>query len=88
VYGVPSEISEDDVKATIVLRPDAAITEEGLFRWAVDHLPYFALPRYVEFRAALPKNLVGRVLKHELRAGPPGDGAWDREAAGITVKRR
>ena len=31
-----------------------AVTEEELFRWCIDQLPYFALPRYIEFRAELP----------------------------------
>ena len=28
-------------------------TEEELFRWCIDQLPYFALPRYIEFRAEM-----------------------------------
>jgi len=88
VYGVPSEIAEDDVKASVVLKSGSTLDEEALFRWATDRLPYFALPRYIEFCAQLPKNLVGRVLKQELRQRPAGEGAWDREAAGITVQSR
>jgi crotonobetaine/carnitine-CoA ligase len=63
------------------------LTEEELFRWCVDRLPYFALPRYVEFRASLPRSPVGRVLKRELRAEGPGQ-AWDAEAAGVEYERR
>ena len=43
------------------------MSEEDLFRWCIDQLPYFALPRYIEFRDALPRSPVGRVLKRELR---------------------
>ena len=67
VHAVPSEITEDDLKITAVLVTDASVTEEELFRWCVDELPYFALPRYIEFRDELPRSPVGRVLKRELR---------------------
>jgi crotonobetaine/carnitine-CoA ligase len=48
VVGVPSEVSEDDLKAVVVLRSGAALTEEQLFHWSVEHVPFFALPRYIE----------------------------------------
>ena len=32
-----------------------------------ERVPYFAIPRYVEFRDDLPRNPVGRVLKYQLR---------------------
>jgi crotonobetaine/carnitine-CoA ligase len=87
VHAVPSELTEDDLKVTATLKEGAALTEEELFRWCIDQLPYFALPRYVEFRAELPRSPVGRVLKRELRAEGPG-AAWDAEAAGVTYERR
>jgi carnitine-CoA ligase len=88
VHSVPSELAEDEVKVTAVLQPDATVTEEELCRWAVDRVPYFAVPRYVEFRADLPRNPVGRVLKYELRDDGVTPTTWDREAAGVTVERR
>jgi hypothetical protein len=33
-----------------------------------------------------PKNAVGRVLKHELRARGVTDATWDRERAGYVVR--
>ena len=41
-----------------------------------EQLPYFAVPRYVDVCGELPKNVVGRVLKHELRALGVRDSAW------------
>ena len=66
----------------------ASLTEEELFRWCIDQLPYFALPRYIEFRAELPRSPVGRVLKRELRAEGVPDGCWDADASGITYEKR
>jgi crotonobetaine/carnitine-CoA ligase len=88
VHSVPSEAAEDEVKVTAVLVEGATLTEEELCRWAVDRLPYFAVPRYVEFRADLPRNPVGRVLKYQLRDEAVTAATWDREAAGVTFERR
>jgi crotonobetaine/carnitine-CoA ligase len=87
VHAVPSELTEDDLKITATLKEGATLTEADLFRWCVDQLPYFALPRYIEFRAELPRSPVGRVLKRELRAEGAGD-AWDAETSGIEYERR
>jgi len=88
VHAVPSEVGEDEVKVTVVLVDGAALTEEDLCRWAIDHVPYFAVPRYVEFRADLPRNPVGRVLKYQLRDEGVTPATWDREAAGLRFERR
>ena len=87
VHAVPSEMTEDDLKITATLAEGASLTEEDLFRWCIDQLPYFALPRYIEFRGELPRSPVGRVLKRELRDEGPGD-AWDADSSGITYDKR
>jgi crotonobetaine/carnitine-CoA ligase len=88
VHAVPSELGEDDVKITVVLQDDAQLTEEELCRWMAERVPYFAIPRYVEFRDDLPRNPVGRVLKYQLREEGVTPATWDREAAGVTFERR
>lgn len=88
VHAVPSEQGEDDVKVTAVLQEGAQLAEEDLCRWAVERVPYFALPRYIEFRDDLPRNPVGRVLKYQLRDEGVTDMTWDRDAAGFEFERR
>ncbi|HEV7526272.1 MAG TPA: AMP-binding protein [Acidimicrobiia bacterium] len=88
VHAVPSPLGEDDVKVTAVLQPDVRVSEEELCRWVADRVPFFAIPRYVEFRADLPRNPVGRVLKYQLRDEGVTEHTWDREAAGVTFERR
>jgi crotonobetaine/carnitine-CoA ligase len=88
VHAVPSEQGEDDVKVTAVLVEGATLTEEQLCRWAVERVPYFALPRYVEFRAELPRSPVGRVLKRELRDEGVTSGTWDAVASGVQYEKR
>jgi carnitine-CoA ligase len=88
VHAVPSELSEDDLKLTATLVEGSTLTPDELFRWCIDQLPYFALPRYIEFRAELPRSPVGRVLKRELRSEAITEATWDAEAAGITYEKR
>ncbi len=88
VHAVPSDLTEDDLKVTATVAEGAALTEEELFRWCIDELPYFALPRYIEFRAELPRSPVGRVLKRELRDEGVTDVTWDVESSGVTYDKR
>lgn len=88
VHAVPSPLGEDDVKVTVVLQDGAALSEEDLCRWIAQRVPYFAIPRYIEFRSDLPRNPVGRVLKYQLRDEGVTATTWDREAAGVEFERR
>jgi crotonobetaine/carnitine-CoA ligase len=88
VHAVPSELTEDDLKLTATVREGIDVTEEEIFRWCADQLPYFALPRYIELRDELPRTPVGRVLKRQLRDDGVTPGTWDAEAAGVTVDKR
>jgi crotonobetaine/carnitine-CoA ligase len=88
VHAVPSAKGEDDVKVTAVLRPGRTLTAEALFHWATGSVPYYALPRYIEFRESLPKNSQGRVLKYQLRDEGRTSTTWDLEETDIKVAKR
>ncbi len=88
VHAVPSQLSEDDLKVTAVVKDNEQLTADQLFRWCVAQLPYFALPRYIEFRSELPRNPVGRVLKRALREQGVTPATWDAEVAGVRYERR
>jgi crotonobetaine/carnitine-CoA ligase len=88
VHAVPSPLTEDDVKVTAVLSKGAQLSPEELFEWSKDRVPYFALPRYIEFRSALPLSPLGRVHKFQLRDEGCTPATWDRETAGVTWARR
>jgi crotonobetaine/carnitine-CoA ligase len=59
-----------------------------LFDFFKNNLPYFAVPRYVEIIDALPRNGVGRVMKHKLRETGNGPNTWDFDAMGLTVSKK
>ncbi|MCY1482856.1 Long-chain-fatty-acid--CoA ligase [compost metagenome] len=88
VHAVPSDKGEDDVKVTAVLHQEARLTPEELFHWATDSVPYYALPRYIEFRRSLPKNPQGRVLKYQLRDEGKTADTWDLEDTDIKVAKK
>jgi carnitine-CoA ligase len=86
VHAVASELGEDDIKVCIVAR--AQMDAADLFDFFKNNLPYFAIPRYVEFLDALPRNGVGRVMKHKLREVGNTPGTWDFDAMGLTVAKQ
>ena len=58
-----------------------------LIRHCEPRLAYFAIPRYVHFVEALPLTENGKVRKAVLRDAGVTDDMWDREAAGVTIRR-
>lgn len=72
VVGVPSELGEEDVKAYVQLRPGTTATAEDLFQFAVEHLPFFMVPRYLEFVPEIPKTANQKAQRYRLRGGLSG----------------
>lgn len=66
VVGVPSELSEEDIKAFVVLREGAEPDLEGLREWAAERLTKFKVPSAFELLDELPHTATGRVAKHRL----------------------
>jgi crotonobetaine/carnitine-CoA ligase len=87
VHAVLAE-AEDEVKATIVLKEGATVSAEEMCAWCVDKVPYFAVPRFFEFRDDLPRNPVGRILKYQLRDDGCTADTWDREKEGFEIAKR
>ncbi|MEK6653578.1 MAG: ATP-dependent acyl-CoA ligase, partial [Thermodesulfobacteriota bacterium] len=80
-------LTEDEVMITVVVKPGMKLTPEELIEFCVPRMPYFHVPRYVEITEALPKTSTDKVKKKELRDRGVSPETWDREAAGIKIKR-
>ena len=78
VVGVPSELTEEEVKAFVVPRPESAVAPGELREFAAGRLTRFKVPRYLELVDELPHTPTGRVAKHRLPAGLTGN-EWDAE---------
>jgi crotonobetaine/carnitine-CoA ligase len=84
---VPSEVGEDEVKICVVLKPGATLPPKELIRHCNDRMPYFAVPRFVEFVESLPKTPTERVEKYKLKQAGITPNTWDREKAGYKLER-
>ena len=87
VFPVRSELAEDEVMAAIVLRTGAQIEPAALLDFCQPLMPYFAVPRFVEFVETLPATENGKVTKYKLRERGVTAATWDREKAGYKVVR-
>ncbi len=67
VIGVPDERRGETVKAFIVLKEGETATKEEIIDFCREQMAVYRVPRDVEFRTDLPKSLVGKVLRRELR---------------------
>ena len=89
IIAVPSELGEDEMKAYITPRPGETVDPEDVVYWCADNLAYFKVPRYIEVREELPRTPSLRVRKDMLRQEREDliAGCFDREAAGIQIRR-
>jgi len=87
VVGVPSEFAEDEVMAVISPVPGADIDPLEIISFLTPRLPHFMVPRYIRLLAELPKTPTQKIEKHVLRADGVTSDTWDREQAGIRLKR-
>jgi long-chain acyl-CoA synthetase len=67
VAGVPDDIRGEAVKAWVVLRTGMTATDQELRTFCREHLSPYKVPSHIEFRAELPKTMVGKVLRRALR---------------------
>jgi long-chain acyl-CoA synthetase len=68
VIGVTDDQHGEEVKAYVVLKEGASLSEQELIAWGKDQMAAFKYPRLVEFRESLPMTATGKILKKELKA--------------------
>ena len=71
VVPIPDSLRDEEVKVIVVPKPGAQLTAADVVAWAATGLAAFKVPRYVEFREALPFTPSGKVQKGALRAEDP-----------------
>lgn len=67
VVGVPDETWGESVKAVVQLKPGAHVSADDIIQLCSDRLGRMKAPRSVEFWDDLPRSIVGKVLKREIR---------------------
>ncbi len=72
VAGAPDAYRGETVAAFVVLKPGIEASEETrreLLQYCRQELAAYKVPTILEFRASLPKSLIGKVIRRALRAG-------------------
>jgi long-chain acyl-CoA synthetase len=67
VIGIPDKVYGEEIKAFVVLKAGEQSNEEEITAFCKERLPTFKTPKKVQFMQSLPKNLLGKVLRAELR---------------------
>lgn len=67
VTGIKDPYRGETLKAYVVLKEGEQLTEEEVIQFCRDNLAAYKVPKLVEFRAELPKTMVGKVLRRALR---------------------
>jgi long-chain acyl-CoA synthetase len=70
VVGVPDEYRGENVTAVIVLKPGFTASDEvraSIIASCKHELTAYKVPKVIEFRETLPKSLIGKVLRREVR---------------------
>ncbi|PIW01119.1 MAG: long-chain fatty acid--CoA ligase, partial [Deltaproteobacteria bacterium CG17_big_fil_post_rev_8_21_14_2_50_51_6] len=67
VIGIPDERRGEAVKAFVVAKAGETVTQDEIIAFCRKELAAYKVPREVEFRAELPKSIIGKVLRRQLR---------------------
>jgi long-chain acyl-CoA synthetase len=65
--GVKDRVYGEEIKVFVVLKPGQQCTDVEIIEFCKKSLPTFKLPKQVQFIQALPKNVLGKTLRAELR---------------------
>ncbi len=82
VYGVPSEMTEEEVMVCAVTRDRKPMSPQELVDFCAQHMAKFMVPRFVRFAASLPKTPTDKVEKFRLKQEGVSPDTWDREKSG------
>ena len=81
VYAVPSEMTEDDIMASVKLVDGRKMTGMELWGFLQDKLAKFAIPRYIRMVEDFPRTETFRIKKGELKSFGVTSDTFDAERA-------
>ena len=83
-----SDMGEDEVLVVVEPKIGQSVDAAELLQFLLPRMPHFMVPRYIRVIDRMPYTETHKIQKAKLRAeGIAVPGVWDREAAGITVRR-
>ena len=89
-FPVSSPLGEDEVACAVIRRAGMNVTEAELIEHCQKNMSYFMVPRYIKFVADMPRSGTHKVEKYKLQKEAQADlnAWWDREKAGIVIRRK
>jgi long-chain acyl-CoA synthetase len=71
--GLPDDTCGEIIKVWVVRKQETKenLTEDELKSWCEKNMAHYKVPRLIEFRDEIPKNLIGKVLRRELQENDP-----------------
>ena len=86
-YGVDLPGGEQEVMVCVAPKSGAVVDPKALIEFLIPRMAHFMVPRYVRVAAELPKTPTNKIQKVELRKEGVTADTWDREAAGMRLRR-
>jgi long-chain acyl-CoA synthetase len=65
--GIPHDYRGETVKAFIVVKEGAELTEDEVVKYCKENLAAYKVPKIIEFIDDLPKSAVGKILRRKLK---------------------
>ena len=87
-YGVDLPGGEQEVMVAVAPVDGAEIDARALVEWLIPRMTHFMVPRYVRVETTLPKTPTNKIQKTDLRSEGVTPATFDREAAGLVVRRQ
>jgi len=84
---IEGSAGDEEVKIVVVPVKGRMVDPERLTHYLIPRMPKHMVPRFIEVADALPRSPSFKIKKAELRAAGVTAATWDREKAGITLKR-
>ncbi len=85
VYGVPSELTEDEIMAAVTIVSGEELSPKELLGFLEDKLAKYAVPRYIRIVDDFPRTETFRIKKHELKDLGVTPDTFDAERAGSSL---
>lgn len=84
---VPSELAEDEILLAYVTAAGSELEARALAEFLIPRMPHYMVPRFFRRLDTLPRTATNKIRKIEIRDAGVGDDCWDREVAGLQLKR-
>ncbi|MGD9920690.1 MAG: AMP-binding protein [Pseudorhodoplanes sp.] len=84
---VPGQDGEDEVLVAVQPKPGRTIDPSELLTFLLPRMPHYMVPRYIRIMETMPRTQTDKVQKQILRSQGVTTDTWDREKAGIIIRR-